>query len=141
MRIECEVRKQEGYLQQLGNYYRVRHYTGKSEYGKGKFSYHQQTKEWVQNQLSSKDSTIDQLNTIAGQSNLLGVQNLVKDGCNNLKSSIDIGNTSNIKGGCRLVWFRTLAFQANDPGFKSRRPHHSHFWAVCKLYTFSFRLF
>jgi hypothetical protein len=28
------------------------------------------------------------------------------------------------KGGCRLVWFRTLAFQANDPGFKSRRPHH-----------------
>ncbi len=26
--------------------------------------------------------------------------------------------------GCRLVWFRTLAFQANDPGFKSRRPHH-----------------
>ena len=29
--------------------------------------------------------------------------------------------------GRRLVWFRTLAFQANDPGFKSRRPHHSHF--------------
>ena len=28
------------------------------------------------------------------------------------------------QGGRRLVWFRTLAFQANDPGFKSRRPHH-----------------
>jgi hypothetical protein len=28
------------------------------------------------------------------------------------------------RSGCRLVWFRTLAFQANDPGFKSRRPHH-----------------
>jgi hypothetical protein len=27
--------------------------------------------------------------------------------------------------GRRLVWFRTLAFQANDPGFKSRRPHHN----------------
>ena len=27
--------------------------------------------------------------------------------------------------GRRLVWFRTLAFQANDPGFKSRRPHQS----------------
>ena len=26
-------------------------------------------------------------------------------------------------GGRRLVWFRTLAFQANDHGFKSRRPH------------------
>ena len=30
--------------------------------------------------------------------------------------------------GCRLVWFRTLAFQANDPGFKSRRPHHHPFF-------------
>jgi hypothetical protein len=27
------------------------------------------------------------------------------------------------QSGRRLVWFRTLAFQANDPGFKSRRPH------------------
>src|SRR5665647_481112 len=31
-------------------------------------------------------------------------------------------NQQNICGR-RLVWFRTLAFQANDPGFKSRRPH------------------
>ncbi len=28
-----------------------------------------------------------------------------------------------MSSGRRLVWFRTLAFQANDPGFKSRRPH------------------
>ena len=27
--------------------------------------------------------------------------------------------------GRRLVWFRTLAFQANDPGFESRRPHQT----------------
>ena len=33
-------------------------------------------------------------------------------------------NQQNICGR-RLVWFRTLAFQANDPGFKSRRPHQS----------------
>ena len=38
----------------------------------------------------------------------------------NPKNSLIQQNTS----GCRLVWFRTLAFQANDPGFKSRRPHH-----------------
>ena len=31
------------------------------------------------------------------------------------------------KSGRRLVWFRTLAFQANDPGFKSRRPHQLSF--------------
>ena len=123
MRIICEVCKIEGYLQKLGNYYRVRHYEGKGSNGTGKFSYHQQTKEWVQNQLSNKDSNVDQLNTDAGQINLVSVQNPVKDGCNNLKSSIINENTSNIEGGCRLVWFRTLAFQANDPGFKSRRPH------------------
>ena len=29
--------------------------------------------------------------------------------------------------GRRLVWFRTLAFQANDHGFESRRPHHTAF--------------
>ena len=123
MRIICEVCKQEGQLQQLGNYYRVRHYEGKGENGKVKFSYHQQTKVWVESQLNSKDSSGDQLNTDAGQTNPLSVQNLVRDDCNNIKSSIDIGNTSNIEGGRRLVWFRTLAFQANDPGFKSRRPH------------------
>jgi hypothetical protein len=127
MRIICEVCKQEGYLQQLGNYYRVRHYTGVGENGKGKFSYHQQTKDWVQNQLNSKVSSDDQLNTATDQSNLLSVQKPIQDGCNNLKLSTDIGNTSNVKGGCRLVWFRTLAFQANDPGFKSRRPHQFHY--------------
>ena len=97
MRIICEVCKQEGYLQQLGNYYRVRHYIGKGENGNGKFSYHQQTKDWVQNQLSSQDSTLDQLNTPTGQTNLLSVQNVSKDDCNNLKSSIDNGNTSSIE--------------------------------------------
>jgi hypothetical protein len=39
-----------------------------------------------------------------------------------LENSASSLNQQN-QGGCRLVWFRTLAFQANDPGFKSRRPH------------------
>ena len=30
--------------------------------------------------------------------------------------------------GRRLVWFRTLAFQANDHGFESRRPHQLCFY-------------
>ena len=122
MRIICEVCKQEGYLQQLGNYYRVRHHEDKAGNGKGRFYYHQQTKDWVQSR-QSKDFTIDQLNTNSGQNNLVGVQNSTQEDCNNLKSSIDNGNTRNIICGRRLVWFRTLAFQANDPGFKSRRPH------------------
>jgi hypothetical protein len=39
-----------------------------------------------------------------------------------LENSASSLNQQN-QGGRRLVWFRTLAFQANDPGFKSRRPH------------------
>jgi len=79
MKIICVVCKVEGYLQQLGkNYFRVRHYQGKDSNSKAKFSYHQQTKVWVESQLNSKGSSGDQLNTDAGQSNLLGVQNLIR---------------------------------------------------------------
>ena len=126
MRIICEICSQEGYLQQLGNYYRVRHYQGKIEHSKGKFFYHQQTKDWVQSQ-QSKDSNIELLNTNVGQGKVLDVQKPNQEHCNNLKLSIDNGNIQNIVRGCRLVWFRTLAFQANDPGFKSRRPHQLSF--------------
>jgi hypothetical protein len=108
------------------NYFRVRHYAGKGINGKGKFFYHQQTKEWVQSQLSCKVSISDQLNNNNGQTRVLDVQNSTQDGCNNLKLRLDNGNTRNIVCGRRLVWFRTLAFQANDPGFKSRRPHQNH---------------
>ena len=125
LRIICEVCKQEGYLQQLGkNYHRVRHYEGRGDNGKGKLFYHQQSKDWVETQLKNKDSNNDQLNTKVGQSSTFGVQNASQDACNNLKLSPVNGNTRNIVCGRRLVWFRTLAFQANDPGFKSRRPHH-----------------
>ena len=121
MRIICEVCKQEGYLQQLGsNYFRVRHYAGK-----GKFFYHQQSKDYAINKLKGKVSINDQLNNSDDQTQFLGVQNSTQDGCNILKLSLDNGNTRNIVCGRRLVWFRTLAFQANDPGFKSRRPHQT----------------
>jgi hypothetical protein len=53
VRIVCQVCIQEGYLQQLGNYFRVRHYAGKNpKTGKAKFYYHQQTKEYALSQLS-----------------------------------------------------------------------------------------
>jgi hypothetical protein len=104
-------------------YARARHYTGQFN-GKPKFEYHRQSVQWIESQ-TSKDSIGDQLTTINGQSSLSNGQNTNQKACNNLKSSLVNGNTSNIKGGRRLVWFRTLAFQAHDPGFKSRRPHHS----------------
>ena len=48
-----------------------------------------------------------------------------------LKNSASSLNQQN-QGGCRLVWFRTLAFQANDPGFKSRRPHFYTLQQLCE---------
>ncbi len=50
-----------------------------------------------------------------GQSESKEIHDLIKP-----ERSLSQQNTC----GRRLVWFRTLAFQANDPGFKSRRPHH-----------------
>ena len=77
MRIVCKVCSQIGYLQQLGNYFRVRHYAGiDPETGKAKFYYHQQTKEYVETQLaliekqgSLKQQPLEQLNNV-DQSNL-----------------------------------------------------------------------
>ena len=127
MRILCEVCKLEGYLQQLGNYYRVRHYECKSEHGKGRFFYHHQSKDWVQKQSeNTKDSSENKsnINAAVGQ---VGVQVGVHQGVqtinpDNLKLRLEYPLS---ESGRRLVWFRTQAFQACDPGFKSRRPHHT----------------
>jgi hypothetical protein len=56
VKIKCEVCHQVGYLQQLGNYFRVRHYAGiNPETGKAKFYYHQQNKEYAETQLALTD--------------------------------------------------------------------------------------
>jgi hypothetical protein len=126
MRTICEVCKVEGYLQQLGDYYRVRHYGGKADNGKGLFSYHQQSKENVQEQIENiKDSeTKSNVNTSTDQEDVQG--NVQKSVQNKNQITLNFAENMDIASGRRLVWFRTLAFQANDPGFKSRRPHHNH---------------
>ena len=86
MKIKCEVCNQVGYLQQLGNYFRVRHYAGKNpDTDKAKFYYHQQTNEHALSQIHSKQTSkpIEQLNN---------TENL------NLKDS------SLISSGRSLVW-------------------------------------
>jgi hypothetical protein len=58
VKIECQVCHQQGYLQQLGNYLRVRHRAGKNpETSKAKFNYHQQTKQYALNQMSHKQTS------------------------------------------------------------------------------------
>ena len=64
MRITCQVCSQEGYLQQLGNYFRVRSYAGEdAETGKARFYYHKQSKEYALNQMNLKHQTFDQLSS------------------------------------------------------------------------------
>jgi hypothetical protein len=53
MKIECEQGHERGYLQQLGNYFRVRHYQGiDKNSGKSKFYYHQQTPDYASTQIA-----------------------------------------------------------------------------------------
>jgi hypothetical protein len=50
LKIECEQCHKLGYLQTLGNYHRARHYDGiNPSTGKSKFHYHQQARDWVNN--------------------------------------------------------------------------------------------
>ena len=53
VKIECEVDNTEGTLQKVGkNYYRIRHYDGVDpSTRKLRFHYHQNSKEYVENQL------------------------------------------------------------------------------------------
>ena len=52
MKIVCEQCKKEGYLQVLGSYYRIRHYSGiNDKTKKSMFYYHQQSKGYIQSLL------------------------------------------------------------------------------------------
>jgi hypothetical protein len=93
MRITCQVCKQSGYLQQLGNYFRVRHYAGKNpETGKTKFYYHQQTKEYAETQLTLKNTK----RKLTQKSNS-------SDQLNNTEH-LNLSKSSLVSSGCSLVW-------------------------------------
>ena len=127
MRIICEVCKQEGYLQQLGNYYRVRHYQGKADYGKSKFYYHPQTKEYAQQQLSNSSSLNAQKTLIKlpytqfAETDHFGVQ---IEHLNKSKSGITQLNDG-VRDCPSLVGGRPAKSVVERPrGFKSHIPRH-----------------
>ena len=97
-------------------YGRARHYTGQVK-GKPQFTYHPQSMDSLKTLLKTQGISLTTEKANSGQIGQADNDDLLKP-----KNSLNQQNMS----GCRLVWFRTLAFQANDPGFKSRRPHHSH---------------
>ena len=101
-------------------YGRARHYAGQLN-GKPQFEYHPQSMESLKTLLKTQGISLTSEKATSGQ--LGQSQNKEAHDLNKPKNSLNQQNMS----GCRLVWFRTLAFQANDPGFKSRRPHHQLF--------------
>jgi hypothetical protein len=128
MRIICEVCKVEGYLQQLGNYYRVRHYNGKAEFGKSKFYYHQQSKNYADEQLSKGSSLNAQKDLIKlpytqiAEIDHLGVQiehlNISKSGA--------VQHNIGVRDSPSLVWGRPAKSVVERPrGFNSHIPRHS----------------
>ena len=125
MRIECEQCHKSGYLQVLGNSARIRHYY-KIIDGKSTFYHHQISKTYAERCLSEikskTESSSDQC--ISGQNNIEHCNNI--EHLENLNSGLDSEN-KDMRSSSSLV--RTLAFQASDPGFESRRPHqvnHTH---------------
>ena len=122
VRIECSECHQVGYLQILGNYARIRHYD-KIKDGKSTFYYHQISKTYAERCLSDikskTGSSSDQW--ISGQNNIEHCKNLER--LENLNSGLD---SQNKEGRSSSSLVRTLAFQASDPGFESRRPHQAN---------------
>ena len=120
MKIECEVCHVVGYLQQLGNYYRIRHYQGIDKVtGKSKFFYHPQSREYALCQIDKvnvenfktvnstfKDSEADHNNTEIKAKCSSGLDLELKDSSTKLEN----------QGGCSLAWFRTSACHVDDPG-------------------------
>ena len=122
MRVKCQVCQVDGYLQVLGNYARIRHYD-KIKDGKSTFYYHQISKTYAERCLSDikskTESSSDQW--VSGQNNIEHCKNLER--LENLNSGLD---SQNKEGRSSSSLVRTLAFQASDPGFESRRPHLQH---------------
>ena len=118
MKIECEQCHKVGYLQQLGNYFRVRHYEGiNPNTGKSKFYYHQQSRDWAQKQAAiSKDFTnASNLGQDCGQP----VQGFIDP--DTLKLSLKYGLNN---GGRRLVGLglkpSKLAIPGSNPGDRTK---------------------
>ena len=124
IKAECPICKVVGsiqlFLNKDGNlrYARTRHFSRTDKDSKKpQFTYCRLDLDELKTLLNSQgvSLSIGKADGSLGQSQSGNIHDL------ELKDSSPIQQNS---CGRRLVWFRTLAFQANDPGFESRRPHH-----------------
>jgi hypothetical protein len=125
IKLECQCRKQglaQIFYNKEGNirYARIRHYSHTDALThKPQFTYcNLDNLDVLKDLLKSHNISLDTEKALSGQ---IG-QSEIKDSHDLIKPEKSL-NQQNMSGR-RLVWFRTLAFQANDHGFKSRRPHH-----------------
>ena len=128
IKAECPICKVTGSIQLFMNnnlevrYARVRHYSHiDKDSKKPQFIYCKiEDLKGLKTLLKSKGISLSVDEAKSGQK--LGQGQT--DGTHDPEHS-ENGSIQQNQGGRRLVWFRTLAFQANDPGFKSRRPHQN----------------
>ena len=135
MRIICEVCKQEGYLQQLGNYFRVKHYQGKSECGRSKFFYHQQSLVYVKALFSFSDLCVAGKTLIkqdlyeSAEVTAVGVQanfDHQKAAMAGLEFAI-----MGVRDSPSLVWGRPAKSVVERPrGFNSHIPRHNNSYII-----------
>jgi hypothetical protein len=126
VKLVCSQCQKEGIAQLFLNntgsirYARVRHFSHNDAVShKPQFTYCKiDNLDILKDLLKSHNISLDTEKATSGQ---IGQSQNTK--AHDLNKPTNSLNQQNICG-CRLVWFRTLAFQANDPGFKSRRPHH-----------------
>jgi hypothetical protein len=124
VKAECPNCKMTGSIQLFLNrsgevrYARTRHYSHlDKDSKKPQFTYCKLNVEELKTLLNSQGVSLSIGKADNGQ---MGQSQIEKIHDLELKDSSPVQQNT---CGRRLVWFRTLAFQANDPGFKSRRPH------------------
>ena len=132
MRIFSEVCKQEGYLQQFDNYYRVRHCQGKVEYRKSNFYYHQQSRSYIKALILSNETSIAGKTLIKvgpngfAETGKVGIQPKIEHQTE-LKADLEQKEQNlSVRDSPSLVWGRPAKSVVERPrGFNSHIPRHN----------------
>ena len=144
VKIECMVCHREGTLQKLSiNYYRVKHYREMKD-GKPQFDYHQQTKEYAEQQLALKGATIIKRRSKQSKKQLKGRIDLEIDP---EKKNIDL-ETNNVdlekakncsinqnKRAGRLAWLGHWLYEPKVAGSSPARPTNQHHSRLIQRYS------
>ena len=98
-------------MQRLGNYYRVRHYDNNARTnGKYAFFYHRQSKPYAEALSRNAETLIRNAENLSSKTDASKVEQL------NTVQQQNLGDLSLNSSGRSLVWSRTSACHADDPG-------------------------